>query len=37
LLWAVVAGPGGLDLADAPVEVEALSAEEQQQRRKSGR
>jgi len=25
------------DLADAPVDVEALSAEEQQQRRKAGR
>jgi len=34
---AVVAGRGGLDLADAPVDVEALFAEEQQRRRKSGR
>jgi hypothetical protein len=37
LVWAVVAGRGGLDLADAPVDVEALFAEEQQRRRTSGR
>jgi hypothetical protein len=36
LVWAVVAGRGGLDLADAPVDVEALCAEEQR-RRKLGR